>query len=162
MPLAFWVHRLNPFLGPHWGNIGVRYYGLSYLLGFLSAGGLLWLYSRRGRSRVPADRIGDLMTAVVIGTLIGGRLGYFLLYRFELLLADPMAFFRVWEGGMASHGGMIGVAVALVWFGRAEGISILHMGDLLASAAPAGLFFGRIANFINGELWAGRASYPGP
>ena len=160
MPLAFWVHHLNPFLGPHWGNFGIRYYGLAYMLGFLAAGWLLWLYSRCGRSRVPAHRIADLMMAVILGTLIGGRLGYFLLYRSELLIADPLALFRVWEGGMASHGGMIGVAIALIWFGRAEKIPTLHLGDLLVSAAPAGLFFGRIANFINGELWGKPSRVP--
>jgi phosphatidylglycerol:prolipoprotein diacylglycerol transferase len=153
MPLAFWVHHLNPFLGPHWGNIGIRYYGLSYLLGFLAAAGLLRLYCRAGRSQLPADRVPDLMVAAIIGTLIGGRCGYFLFYHPDTLAADPLAILRIWEGGMASHGGMIGVAIALIWFGRLERIPVLHLGDLVVSAAPAGLFFGRIANFINGELW---------
>jgi len=160
MPLAFWVHHLNPFLGPHWGNFGIRYYGLSYLLGFLAAAGLLRLYCRAGRSQLPAARIPDLMVAVVLGTLIGGRLGYFLLYHPDLLAADPLAILRVWEGGMASHGGMIGVVIALLWFSRSENVSFFHLGDLLASAAPAGLFFGRIANFINGELWGKTTRVP--
>ena len=92
------------------------------------------------------------MVAVVLGTLIGGRLGYYLLYHFDNL-HHPLAIFRVWDGGMASHGGMIGVTIGLLWFSRKEKISVFHLGDLVVSAAPAGLFFGRIANFINGELW---------
>jgi len=153
MPLAFWVHHLDRFLGPHWGNIGIRYYGLAFILGFLAAGFLLRLYWGSGRSQLPSKDVPDLMVAVILGTLIGGRLGYFLLYRPEWLVADPLAILRVWEGGMASHGGMIGVTIAVFWFARSEKIPFLHLADLIASAAPAGLFFGRIANFINGELW---------
>ena len=153
MPLAFWVHHLNPFLGPHWGDIGIRYYGLSYIAGFLAAACLLRLYGHTGRSQLPAGRVPDLIVAVVLGTLIGGRLGYFLLYHPDALAADPLLFFQVWRGGMASHGGMIGVTIAVFWFARSEKIPFLHLADLIASAAPAGLFFGRIANFINGELW---------
>jgi phosphatidylglycerol:prolipoprotein diacylglycerol transferase len=157
MPLAFWLHHLNPFLGPHIGNIGIRYYGLSYILGFLTATWLLRSYSLREISALKADRVGDLMVTLVFGVLLGGRLGYFLFYRFDLLKEDPLALVRVWEGGMASHGGMIGVAVAIVWFSKSEKIPLTHLGDLIVSVAPAGLFFGRIANFINGELW-GRIS----
>ncbi len=148
-----WVVDLDPFLGPHWGNFGIRYYGLAYVLGFLAAGWLLQRYARAGRSRLPAERVADLMVAVVIGTMLGGRIGYFLLYQLDTVRSDPLQFFRVWEGGMASHGGMIGVTIALAWFARVEKISFLHIGDLIASAAPAGLFFGRLANFVNGELW---------
>ena len=153
MPLAFWVHNFSPFLGPHWGNFGIRYYGLSYVLGFLTAGWLLHRYAVAGRSRLPSARVADLIVAIVVGVMLGGRLGSFLLYHPEQLLHDPLSFFRVWEGGMASHGGFVGVAVALWWFSRAEKIPLLHLGDLVASTAAAGLFFGRIANFINGELW---------
>lgn len=152
MPIAYWVHHLNPFLGPHWGNFGIRYYGLSYMLGFLSAAWLLYQYAKAGRSRLPAAKVPDLMVSIVLGTLIGGRLGYFLLYRLDTL-RDPTAIFRVWEGGMASHGGFLGVTVALWLFARSAKISLLHLGDLTVSTASAGLFFGRIANFINGELW---------
>jgi len=157
MPLAFWIHHLNPFLGPHWGNLGIRYYGLSYILGFLTAAGLLQYYSKRGINPLPRERVGDLMVTLVFGVLLGGRLGYFLFYRFDLLQVDPLALFRVWEGGMASHGGMIGVTVALIWFSKSEKIPLLNLSDLVVCVAPAGLFFGRIANFINGELW-GRIS----
>ena len=153
MPLAFWVHNLSPFLGPHWGNFGIRYYGLGYVLGFLAAAWLLARYARAGRSQLPPAKIGDLMVLLVIGVMLGGRVGSFLLYHPDQLVRDPLSFFRVWEGGMASHGGFIGVALALAWFARFEKISFFHLGDLITSAAPPGLFFVRIANFINGELW---------
>jgi phosphatidylglycerol:prolipoprotein diacylglycerol transferase len=153
MPLAFWVHYPHPFLGPHWGNFGIRYYGLAFVMGFLAAGWLLHRYAVAGRSRLPSAKGADLIVAIVVGVMLGGRLGSFLLYHPEQLLRDPLSFFRVWEGGMASHGGFIGVAIALWWFARAEKIPFLHLGDLIVSAAPIGLFFGRIANFLNGELW---------
>ncbi|MBI5381695.1 MAG: prolipoprotein diacylglyceryl transferase [Opitutae bacterium] len=153
-PLAYWVHNLSPFLGPHWGNFGIRYYGLAYVLGFVVAAWLLVRYARAGRSQLPEAGVADLITAIVLGVLIGGRLGSYLLYDgWRTFFADPLALLRVWEGGMASHGGFIGVAIALVWFARARRIPFLHLGDLIASTAPAGLCFGRIANFINGELW---------
>ncbi|HZP60759.1 MAG TPA: prolipoprotein diacylglyceryl transferase [Opitutaceae bacterium] len=158
MPLAYWVHDLSPFLIRFSDHFGIRYYGVAYLLGFLIGGGLLWKYARVGRSLLPEAKVPDLITAVVLGVLIGGRLGYFLFYGLGALGRDPLAIFRVWEGGMASHGGMIGVAVALAWFARANRIPFLHLGDLIVTVAPAGLFFGRLANFINGELW-GKISY---
>lgn len=152
MPFAFWVHNLSPFLGPHWGNFGIRYYGLAYLAGFISAAWLLHRYWRKGRSSLGMSEITDLMTYVVFGVLIGGRLGYFILYQTDTLRHDPFSLFRVWEGGMASHGGFIGVVLALWWWTHSRKVPLLHVGDLIVSTAPAGLFFGRIANFINGEL----------
>jgi len=153
MPPAFWVDNLSPFLGPHWGNFGIRYYGLGYVAGFLTAGWLLQRYAGAGRSQLPREKVADFIVTMVFGVMLGGRIGSFLLYHPDQLLHDPLSFFRVWEGGMASHGGFAGVAIALWWFARAEKISFLHLSDLIASATPPGLFFVRIANFINGELW---------
>lgn len=153
MPLAFWVNNLPPFLGPHWGNFGIRYYGLSYVLGFLAGAWLLFRYAHAGRSRLPADKVADFMVLLVFGVMLGGRLGSFLFYHPDQLRHDPLSFFRVWEGGMASHGGMIGVAVAIAWFSRSAKIPFLHLSDLVCSVVSAGLLFGRLANFINGELW---------
>jgi len=160
MYLAFWVDDLPPFLGPHWGNFGIRYYGLSYVLGFVVGAWLLMRYARAGRSLLPADKVTDFMVALVLGVMLGGRIGSFLFYHPEQLLHDPLSFFRVWEGGMASHGGMIGVAVAIIWYSRASKIRFLHLADLVCSVAPAGLLFGRIANFINGELWGKQTRVP--
>jgi phosphatidylglycerol---prolipoprotein diacylglyceryl transferase len=154
MPLAYYVDRLDPFIGPHWGAFGIHYYGMAYLLGFLAGAGLLYWYARSGRSQLPAAKIPDLMVSIVFGVLVGGRIGHYLLYdRWRYFFSDPFEIFRVWDGGMASHGGMVGVTIALALFARTQKLSFLHVGDLVVSAAPAGLFFGRLANFINGELW---------
>jgi phosphatidylglycerol:prolipoprotein diacylglycerol transferase len=158
--LAYWTHDLSPFLIRFSGNFGIRYYGLAYLAGFFMAGWLLHRYARAGRSLLPAAQVSDFMMAIVVGVLAGGRLGYFLLYQPATLLHDPLALLRVWEGGMASHGGFIGVALAVAWFSRTRKIPCLHLGDLIASTASAGLLFGRIANFINGELWGKPSTVP--
>lgn len=153
MMFAYWVHHWDPFVVRFTDNFGIRYYGLAYLLGFLAAAWLLVRYAKAGRSAVPAPKVGDFMVALVVGVLVGGRLGYFLLYQPGELLAHPWSLLRVWEGGMASHGGFVGVALALAWYSRHERVPFLHLADLVVSAAPLGLFFGRLANFINGELW---------
>lgn len=150
---AYWTHDWSPFLIRFGDGFGIRYYGLAYLLGFAAGGWLLYRYAKSGRSLLPANLVMDFMTSLVLGVMIGGRLGYFLLYQPGSLLHDPLVLLRVWEGGMASHGGFIGVIVALAWFARSRKIPFLHLGDLVASTAAAGLLFGRIANFINGELW---------
>src|SRR5882757_1702217 len=133
MPLAYWVHHFSPFLGPHWGNLGIRYYGLSYLMGFVGAYWLLYRYARKGRSQLAAEKIPDFMVALVLGVMVGGRLGSFLLYNPGQLVQDPLSFFRVWEGGMASHGGFVGVTLAAWLFARRQRISFWHLGDLIAS-----------------------------
>lgn len=159
MPLAYWVDNLSPFLVRFHGDLGIRYYGLAYVLGFLIATWLLYRYARAGRSEIPAAKIPDLMTAVILGVILGGRLGsYFLYDGWRNFASDPLEIFRVWDGGMASHGGMIGVALALAWFARSNRVPFLHVGDLIASTASAGLFLGRLANFVNGELW-GKVSF---
>jgi phosphatidylglycerol:prolipoprotein diacylglycerol transferase len=161
MPIfAYWTHDLSPFVPflQFSDTLGVRWYGLAYVLGFVGGAWLLHRYTKTGRSQLTVTQNGDLLIAIVIGVMLGGRLGSFLLYHPEQLLSDPLSFFKIWEGGMASHGGFIGVAVALAWFARSTRIPFLHVGDLIVSAAPLGLMLGRIANFINGELW-GKISY---
>jgi phosphatidylglycerol---prolipoprotein diacylglyceryl transferase len=154
MYLAYWVHDLSPFLIQFTDTIGIRYYGLAYLLGFIGGAAGLFAYARAGRSQLPASLIPDFIIAIVIGVMVGGRLGSFFLYEgWRGALTDPLSIFRVWEGGMASHGGFIGVAVALWIFARRQKLPFLHLSDLIVSVAPFGLLLGRIANFINGELW---------
>ena len=154
---AYWIHDLSPFLlrfpeNPL-GIEGIRYYGLAYLLGFLAAWYMLRVYHRAGRIPLNAEQRSTLMTAVVIGVLVGGRLGYMLLYDLPLFLENPLTLLRVDQGGMASHGGFVGVILALIWFARSQNYRFFLLGDALATVAPIGLLLGRIANFINGELW---------
>ena len=156
---SYWIHDLSPFLWrfpgelANWGPGGIRWYGISYLLGFISAYFLLKLYFKHNRSPYDQEQIMNLVTFQVIGVLVGGRIGYLLLYQGEKFLNDPLTIFRVWEGGMASHGGFIGVFVATLWYAKKSSQSIKPIGDLIVSVVPPGLFFGRLANFINGELW---------
>ncbi len=152
--LAYYVDRLNPFLVQFNERFGIRYYGLAYAFGFLAAAWLLVRYYRAGRSLVSPAQVSDLMVALVMGTVLGGRVGSYLLYDgWRTFGEDPLAIFRVWDGGMSFHGGMVGVVVAFLWFARSQHIPPLHLGDLVASTAPVGLFLGRLANFVNGELW---------
>lgn len=160
LPLAFYKVDFDPFLGPHWGNFGIRYYGLSYLMGFVVGAWLMYRYWKAGRSPLSPEMISDFIVALVIGVMLGGRLGSFLLYHPGQLIHNPLSFFYVWEGGMASHGGMAGVAVALWWFSRKKRVRFFTLSDIVVSVAPAGLFFGRIANFINGELWGKPTQVP--
>ncbi len=159
-PLAHWVHDLDPVLIQFTDAIAIRWYGLAYVAGFLTALGLLVQYERQGRSSLNRAERESLFIALVIGVMAGGRLGYVLLYDTERFLSDPLVLFRVWEGGMASHGGFIGVALALAWFCHRTGWSYRALGDIVVTLAPAGLFFGRIANFINGELWGKVSDVP--
>ena len=153
----YWVHDLSPFLirfpeNPL-GLDGIRYYGLAYLLGFLGAWLLLKLYDAKGKFAMDADARATLMTAVILGVLVGGRLGYMLLYDLEAFLRNPALLLRVDQGGMASHGGFVGVILALVWFVHRYKYGFLQLGDVMVTVGPLGLMLGRIANFINGELW---------
>lgn len=151
--LAYWHHDLSPFAIRFSENIGIRWYGVAYALGFLGAAWLLTRYARAGRSQLPEAKVWDFIIVIVFGVMLGGRLGFYLLYQPESLTRDPLGFFRVWEGGMASHGGFIGVTIALWFFSRRQKVPFLHLGDLIVSTASLGLMLGRIANFINGELW---------
>ncbi len=158
--LAHWTHDLSPFLVRFGENFGIRWYGLAYLAGFVGAGWLLQRYHRAGRSTLDTNAVFDLMTWLIAGVIVGGRLGFFLFYQPGALLHDPLILIRVWEGGMASHGGFLGVTVALWWFTRKRPESMLHVADLVATTVPVGLFCGRVANFINGELWGKVADVP--
>ena len=134
-------------------GIGIRYYGMAYLLAFLLGALMLRLYDRAGYSLLKGEKVYDYIISLVLGVLIGARLGYFLFYTPEVLLETPLALFKVWDGGMSSHGGFIGVALASLIFSKRNRIPFFHLMDLTVSIAGIGLFLGRIANFINGELW---------
>lgn len=157
---AHWVHNLDPVIFSISETIALRWYGLAYLAGFAAAYGLLVWYPSKGRIALDAQQREFLFIAVIIGVLAGGRIGYVFLYDTQRLLADPLSIFRVWEGGMASHGGFLGVAVALAVFCARFNYSFWKISDIAVTLTPPGLFFGRIANFINGELWGKVSDVP--
>jgi phosphatidylglycerol---prolipoprotein diacylglyceryl transferase len=147
------------------GPLAIRWYGLAYMAGLL----LGWLYMRGlcaddrlwgGKSPILPDRADDFLFWATLGTVLGGRLGFFLFYEPSMLLSDPLKFFRIWEGGMAFHGGLLGVGLAVYQFARHNRIPVRSMMDLSAAAVPFGLFFGRIANFINGEIYGRLTDMP--
>jgi len=159
--LSFWVHDLNPVVFHIWGPLAVRWYGLAYLLGFLGGYLILLRMSKRGEFAVPPDELSNFIIHVAIyGVFLGGRLGYVLFYAWSTFIHDPLFLFRVWEGGMASHGGIIGVILVILWTAWKKKVSFWNLTDGLALVAPIGLFFGRIANFINGELWGRSTDVP--
>lgn len=158
-----WVHQINPFLiqfPESWPLEGIRWYGLAYVAGFAFAWWLLWLYSKKERSPFTPEQRADLLTAVIIGTLVGGRLGYFLLGYSGEFWSNPLIFFQVQKGGMASHGGMVGILLAMLWFARKHKYPFWQVSDIVVTLGPPGVFFGRIANFINGELYGRPSDVP--
>jgi phosphatidylglycerol:prolipoprotein diacylglycerol transferase len=142
------------------GPFVIRWYALAYIgglvLGWLY---LRWLVQRPGWQLTPID-LDDLLLYITLGVVLGGRLGYVLFYRPDFYLTHPGEILAVWQGGMSFHGGMLGVIVAMALFARRRGIPFLEIGDSVAAAVPIGLFFGRIANFINGELFGRTSDVP--
>jgi phosphatidylglycerol:prolipoprotein diacylglycerol transferase len=142
------------------GPIAIRWYALAYLVGFL-AGWRYCLRLARSNDRPPGPKdFDDFLTWAVIGVILGGRIGYVLFYNLPYYLESPGQALAVWHGGMSFHGGMLGVVVAILAFSARRGFSPLALGDLVAAAAPIGIFFGRVANFVNGELFGRPADLP--
>lgn len=139
------------------GPIKVHWYGLMYLVAFASAWGLAMLRARRADSPVVRAQVEDIIFYGAMGAVLGGRCGYVLFYNFDKFIGDPLWLLRVWEGGMSFHGGLLGVVLAMALYARKQKIDIGRMLDFVAPLAPIGLGFGRLGNFINGELW-GRAT----
>ncbi|MEP6633831.1 MAG: prolipoprotein diacylglyceryl transferase, partial [Luteimonas sp.] len=153
------LNQIDPIalsLGPVYGigPVQVHWYGVMYLIAFATA---WWL----GRSRILAGRLpgvdlngfGDLMFYSMLGVVLGGRIGYILFYAFGDFLANPLMLFKVWEGGMSFHGGLLGVLFASWWWTRRHRLNYFDVMDFIAPCVPAGLGFGRIGNYIGGELW---------
>lgn len=153
-----YVHQLDPFLIQFTETIGVRWYGLAYLTGFFIAYLTTYYMAKKGTISIKPERAGDFITYMAIGTLAGGRLGYCLFYGPHLFWTFSSSFpfwgvLEVHKGGMASHGGILGVMLAAYIFARKEKTYPLHILDLTVFGGSIGIFFGRIANFINGELY---------
>ena len=135
------------------GPVRLHWYGVMYIAAFLAA----WLLGRcraaRPGSGWTADQVDDLATWALLGVVLGARLGYILFYDLDTYLADPLEVFRVWNGGMSFHGGLVGVLSAALWWSLRHKKRFLDVTDFVAPLVPPGLFFGRLGNFINGELW---------
>jgi phosphatidylglycerol---prolipoprotein diacylglyceryl transferase len=154
---AYYVHDLDPLIFRVYDNVGPRWYGLAYVLAFICGYLVYRKLAQRGFADLAVAKVSDFITgAALFGVIVGGRLGYVLFYKPEML-REPLSIFRVWEGGMSSHGGMLGLLAFTFYYAWRHKISWTNLGDNLVVTAPIGLFFGRCANFINGELY-GRAT----
>ena len=144
------------------GPFTVRWYGIAYVAGFVCAALLIWRLAKRWRIRVDADALLTIMFCVIIGVVAGGRLGYVLFYGngLEFYLQNPLEVLAFNHGGMSFHGGLVGALLAGIAAAKMTGIPYLTLADLGCVAAPIGLFFGRLANFVNGELWGGPTDLP--
>lgn len=142
------------------GPLAIRWYGLAYVVGLVVG----WRYVRRLAKGPPevakAGDVDDFLVWATLAVIVGGRLGYVLFYQPAYFLAHPLAILQTWAGGMSFHGGAIGVILATIWFARRRKIDLLPFGDIIACAVPIGLFLGRIANFINGELFGRTTDVP--
>ena len=141
------------------GPVSVHWYGLAYITGII----LGWYYARRliarpdlwpnGNPPMDLQQTDDFVTWATLGVVIGGRLGYLLVYDLPNVIADPIRAVQIWNGGMSFHGGFLGTAIVMILYARRKNLSLWSLFDLVSIVVPFGLLFGRIANFINGELW---------
>jgi len=141
------------------GPVAIHWYGLAYVLGIL----LGWAYARRLLDNAPlwsersppptARQLDDFIVWVALGVVLGGRIGYVLFYDMQAVSENPIRALQIWNGGMSFHGGLIGTTLAMILFARRNGLAMWTLFDIVAAVVPIGLFFGRIANFVNGELW---------
>lgn len=155
MPFPF----IDPVLLDLPGPLAVRWYAVGYLLGAACAYAVLIHLTRTGFLKLETEKVFDLLGWVLIGMIVGGRVGYLVFYAPDRLMADPLKIIRIWEGGLSFHGGLIGLAAAGALYARSEGIPVLRLFEAFIPAGPFGIFFVRVANFINGELY-GRVAGP--
>ena len=142
------------------GPMQVHWYGVMYLCGFALASLLATWRNRRFHAGYSAVQLNDLLFYSALGVIIGGRVGYMLFYQTDVLMHEPLALFKIWQGGMSFHGGLVGVMVALQWFAYQQHQSFWVVADFVVPMVPLGLAAGRLGNFINGELWGRVSSLP--
>jgi phosphatidylglycerol---prolipoprotein diacylglyceryl transferase len=149
----------------HIGPVAIRWYALAYIFGIL----LGWLYARAiirngalwgGKAPFTGETLDDFIVWVTLGVILGGRLGYVLFYNPEYFAAHPLQILELWSGGMSFHGGFFGCVLAVALFARRRGLPVLSVGDITCAVGPIGLLLGRLANFVNGELWGRAADVP--
>ena len=146
------IHDINPIF-ISLGDFHIYWYGIMYLIAFLSAWYVGNLYIKKNIVGINRDDFSDLMFYCFLGILIGGRVGYTIFYNFSYTLENPITIFYLWNGGMSFHGGFIGVILAIVYFCKKNKIPFFEISDFIVRLVPIGLFTGRVGNFINGELW---------
>lgn len=142
------------------GAVKIHWYGIMYLIGFAAVYVLGQHRAKQTWSPIKPEAIEDLVTYGAMGVILGGRIGYILFYNFSQFLDNPLVLFKIWQGGMSFHGGMLGVFAAMFLFARKQNCSLFQLTDLIAPIAPIGLGAGRLGNFINSELWGKPTDVP--
>ncbi len=135
------------------GPVDVKWYGLAYFFGFIAGYGYACCLGRLSPRNISSSTLSDMLFYIILGVIIGGRFGYVVFYDLGYYIENPLQILKTWDGGMAFHGGVIGIVIAVLLFGNYRKVSPYILGDLVVSVAPIGLLVGRIANFINGELY---------
>ena len=154
---------IHPSIDPvivSFGVIQIRWYGIAYVLGFLLGIYLIKQINQGYQKRIKNKQIDDFFIWSVIGVILGGRIGYVLFYQTATILTDPINILFIWKGGMSFHGGLIGIVISIFLFSKKYSIDFFQLSDLVSSVAPIGLFFGRLANFINVELYGRVTDFP--
>lgn len=154
-----WLHDIDP-VAFEIGPFSMRWYGLMYLSGYVVGLSLGWKRLRDGRLPVSAAAFLDLIFLAMLGIILGARLGHALFYAWPQTVSDPLSVLRIWEGGMSFHGGALGVVLAVAWWSKAHRIAFGDTIDFLVPLTAPGIAFGRLGNFINGELWGRRSNLP--
>jgi len=159
------VHNFDPVL-IDFGILQIRWYSLAYISGIIVG----WLYAikiiklttenKYNFIQIKTEQFDNLIVYIILGIILGGRLGYILFYNFEYFIQNFIEIFKIWEGGMSFHGGLLGVIVAIFIYSKKNNINFFKCADIISSVAPIGIFFGRIANFINGELYGKYSNLP--
>ena len=154
---------VHPSIDPvivSFGVIQIRWYGIAYVLGFLLGIYLIKQINQGYQKRIKNKQIDDFFIWSLIGVILGGRIGYVLFYQTATILTDPINILFIWKGGMSFHGGLIGIIISIFLFSKKYSIDFFQLSDLVSSVAPVGLFFGRLANFINVELYGRVTDFP--
>ena len=154
---------IHPSIDPvivSFGVIQIRWYGIAYVLGFLLGIYLIKQINQGYQKKIKNKQIDDFFIWSVIGVILGGRIGYVLFYQTSTILTDPINILFIWKGGMSFHGGLIGIIISIFLFSKKYSIDFFQLSDLVSSVAPVGLFFGRLANFINVELYGRVTDFP--
>ena len=154
---------IHPSIDPvivSFGVIQIRWYGIAYVLGFLLGIYLIKKINQDYQKKIKNKQIDDFFIWSVIGVILGGRIGYVLFYQTATILTDPINILFIWKGGMSFHGGLIGIIISIFLFSKKYSIDFFQLSDLVSSVAPVGLFFGRLANFINVELYGRVTDFP--
>ena len=158
-----YIHNLNPVIF-EFGILSLKWYSLAYLVGIIFG----WWYGKKiislinGRhdQKYKLDLFDDFITYVIVSIIIGGRLGYVFFYNFDYFILNPLEIFFIWNGGMSFHGGLLGIIVATIIFSKKNNFDKLVLLDVISCVAPVGIFFGRLANFVNGELYGKPSDLP--